>query len=310
MDKIFKNIIQEISLEEEINCTCLSKDWIIMLEKCRKTRFIIGYKFDLNPQGVAAIVDDKYALYEVLKNKNIPIVEYKIVYPKTNKQEYAIGCNTYEYVEEFFKQNNEHIVIKPNSGTCGRNVYQITNQNQIEKILDKLFINNHAVSISPFYNIKHEYRVIMLKGECKLIYAKYLPIVVGDGKRTIRQLLLEFNKEYFSKKLENNKYNKILEEQEEFEYNWKFNLSQGAIAKEIEDEILKNKLLEMAKKVCKEINLNFGSVDIIQTDKDELMVLEVNSGVMIENYIKQNIKGYDIAKDIYKEAVKLLFENN
>ena len=66
----------------------------------------------------------------------------------------------------------------------------------------------------------------------------------------------------------------------------------------------------MAKKVCKEINLNFGSVDIIQTDKDELMVLEVNSGVMIENYIKQNIKGYDIAKDIYKEAVKLLFENN
>lgn len=307
MKNYFKEIIQEICNEDNIKYNFLSKDWVIMLEKDGKTRFVSGYKFDLNSQAIGLIADDKYALYEVLEKKGIPIIEHQIVFKKTNELDYAVGCNTYEYVKNYFFRNNNHIVIKPNNGTCGHNVFNVTNINEIDSILDKIFVNNFSISICPFYNIKHEYRVIMLEGEAQLLYTKYLPIVIGDGNKTIRQLLFEFNYDYFTNKLEDSKYDRILTKNEKFEYNWKFNLSQGSIAKRLDDELLAEKLIKLAKQVCDEIHLKFGSVDIIQTEKNDLLVLEVNSGVMIENYIRLNPNEYVTVKNIYRNAIEKLF---
>ncbi len=307
MKSKFKEIIQEICNENNIKYKLLSKDWVIMLEKDNKTRFICGYKFDLNSHGIGLIADDKYALYETLKSKDIPVAEHRIVYNKTNKLDYAIGCNEYEYVKEYFVKNNNHIIIKPNDGTCGHKVFNVTNIDEIDDILDKIFINNYSISICPFYNIKHEYRAIMLNGENELLYAKYLPIVTGDGNKTIRQLLLEFNHDYFIDELKDSKYDKVLANKETFQYNWKFNLSQGSIAKKVDDKLLENKLIKLAKQVCTEINLKFGSIDIIQTTNNELLVLEVNSGVMLENYINLNPDEYEKVKNIYKKAVENLF---
>ena len=309
MKNNFKEIIKEICTEDNIKYNFLSTDWFIMLEKDGKTRFISGYKFDLNSHGIGLIADDKYALYEVLKSKNIPVIEHKIVYNKMNNLDYAIGCNTYEYVKEYFEKNNNNIVIKPNDGTCGKNVFNVTDVNEIDIVLDKIFLKNYSISMCPFYKIKHEYRAIMLDGENKLLYTKYLPIVTGDGNKTIRQLLLDFNYDYFIDKLEDSKYDKVLPKNKTFEYNWKFNLSQGSIAKKLNDKLLQDRLIKIAKQVCKEINLKFGSIDIIETTNNELLVLEVNSGVMLENYIRLNPNEYIYAKDIYRNAIKNLFKD-
>lgn len=279
MKNNFKEIIKEICTEDNIKYKFLSKDWVIMLEKDGKTRFISGYKFDLNSHGIGLIADDKYALYEVLKSKNIPVIEHKIVYNKMNNLDYAIGCNTYEYVKEYFEKNNNNIVIKPNDGTCGKNVFNVTDVNEIDIVLDKIFLKNYSISMCPFYKIKHEYRAIMLDGENKLLYTKYLPIVTGDGNKTIRQLLLDFNYDYFIDKLEDSKYDKVLPKNKTFEYNWKFNLSQGSIAKKLNDKVLQDRLIKIAKQVCKEINLKFGSIDIIETTNNELLVLDRKSVV-------------------------------
>ena len=307
MNSYFKQIIQEICDEKKIYYKFLSKDWVIMLEKNGKTRFISGYKFDLNSQGTGIIADDKYATYEVLKEKNIPIIEYKIVYNKTNNQDYAMGCNSYEYVKEYFLQNNNSIVIKPNDGTCGKSVFHITKMNEIDNTLDKIFAKNYSISMCPFYTIEHEYRTIILDGEPQVIYAKYLPRVTGDGKKTIRELLIEFNPNYFVNKLEDSKYDRILDKDEIFQYNWKFNLSQGSIAKIVTNTELSERIISIAKKVYEEINLKFGSVDIIQTTDNNLFVLEVNSGVMMDNYIKLMPDGYMMAKSIYKKAIERVF---
>ena len=226
-----------------------------------------------------------------------------------NNLDYAIGCNTYEYVKEYFEKNNNNIVIKPNDGTCGKNVFNVTDVNEIDIVLDKIFLKNYSISMCPFYKIKHEYRAIMLDGENKLLYTKYLPIVTGDGNKTIRQLLLDFNYDYFIDKLEDSKYDKVLPKNKTFEYNWKFNLSQGSIAKKLNDKVLQDRLIKIAKQVCKEINLKFGSIDIIETTNNELLVLEVNSGVMLENYIRLNPNEYIYAKDIYRNAIKNLFKD-
>ncbi|MBQ9280085.1 MAG: hypothetical protein IJ215_03465 [Clostridia bacterium] len=307
MINTFHEIIQEICDENQIRYSFLSKDWVIMLEKEGKTRFIAGYKFDLNSHGIGLVADDKYALYEVLKSKKIPVIEHNIVYRPTNHLDYAIGCNSYEYVKEYFLKNHQHIVIKPNDGSCGKNVFHVTNINEIDAILDKIFVKHYSISICPFYDIKHEYRAIMLNGELELLYAKYLPVVVGDGTKTIRQLLVEWNHNYFIDKLKDDKYDKVLPAGEKFEYNWKFNLSQGSIARKVEDPLLATKITTLAQRVCKEIDIRFGSIDIIETAKGELFVLEVNSGVMTEGYLNLHKEEYPVVKKIYQKAIESLF---
>ena len=56
-------------------------------------------------------------------------------------------------------------------------------------------------------------------------------------------------------------------------------------------------------------NIDFGfcSIDIIKTVENEFLVLEINSGVMMKNLIKENDFGYNIARGIYEKAVLALF---
>ena len=89
---------------------------------------------------------------------------------------------------------------------------------------------------------------------------------------------------------------------------WKHNLSQGAKASNVIDEILKQKLETLAKKVAQVLDVRFVSIDISQLDTGELYVMEVNSGVVISKAIEQLENGYDEAKRIYQKAINKMFE--
>ena len=71
---------------------------------------------------------------------------------------------------------------------------------------------------------------------------------------------------------------------------------------------LASKLVNLALSVTKELNITFASVDIIDTTDNRLLVLETNSGVTLNKFISQNDNGYDIAYNIYLDAIKLMFE--
>lgn len=305
----FHKLMKEICMEKNITFSVLSKDWIVMLEKDNKTRFISGYKFDLNNHGFGNVMDDKYATYEVLAKKGIPIIEHKILFNKNNKNEYANKSNNYELVEYYFKKHNQSIVLKANNSTCGNEVYYLNDFKEIPIYLDKLFAKNFSISICPFYKIKTEYRLIVLNNECVLMYGKKRPIVVGDGVKTIRQLLREFNTYYFENKLMEEEYARVLEKNEIYEYGWQFNLSKGSIPIKVEDKKLEKKLLEFIKKITNKIYLGFCSVDIIETMNNELFIMELNSGVMMKNFMQIVPDGYAIAKDVYKKAIEEMFKN-
>ena len=71
---------------------------------------------------------------------------------------------------------------------------------------------------------------------------------------------------------------------------------------------LKEELANLARKVVKELNIRFASVDIIKLKTGELMVIEVNSGVTINKYTEFVANGREIAKSIYKEAIEKMLE--
>ena len=308
MDEYFPKIIDELSKELNFNYKFLSKDWVVMLEKDDKVRFFSGYKYDLNSQALGIVLDDKYALYDVLKYKKIPVIKYSIIYAEDNKNDYAKGCKGYDYVKSFFYKNGQHVVLKSNNGTCGSFVYQADNLEVLKEIYDILISRNYSINISPFYHIKNEFRTVIVDNKVRLFYKKELPVVVGDGIHSIRELLENFNNSYFKGKLIDRKYDRILANGEKFSYGWKFNLSQGARAVLVDDKEVEKKITDLALLAAKTINMRFGSVDIILTEDDKLFILEINSGIMMLNYIKQ-FDGYELAKNIYKDAIEKSLED-
>ncbi len=303
----FIKIIKEICNELNIKYTFLSKDWVIMLEYKNKTRFLSGYKFDLNKHALGLILDDKYAMYDVLNYKYIPVIKHDIVYKDSNNNLYAKDSKGLEYAKKLFYKYQENVVLKINNGTCGRDIYHVKDLDDLIIKYNKLMMKHSAISICPFYDITNEYRAILINGQIKLLYKKIKPRVVGDSKKTIKELLQEFNPEYFKDYNENNK-NIILKQGEIFEYDWKFNLSRGSLSSLDILESDKIEIINIIDKINEFLDLKFVSVDIIKTSDNRFLVMEINSGVMMENFINQHEDGEKIAKEIYKEAILEMFK--
>ena len=292
-----QRIIKEICYEKGINFKLVSKDWVIILEKGNKYRYIIGYKFPLNNQSSGKICDDKFALYEVVKEFKIPVVEHNIVY-----NDYDI-----KKLDEYCKQFNYDMVIKNNCGTCGNDMFHVNSLDEIIRKMNLLFARNKSVSISPYYEIKTEYRIIVLDDNVELVYGKKKPIVVGNGKNTIYELLCSFNQNYF-KNIKDDSLNRVLKGGEMFEYNWQFNLSKGAMPFLLENALIEDKLKVMAIEIAQVLGVKFASIDIIELSDGSLMLLEVNSGVMMDNLSKSIDNGKNIVKNIYTKVINEMFK--
>lgn len=309
--KNLQRIIKQIALENDLSYEVLSCDLVIKLTKGNKIRYINGYKFGLNSHSLGLILDDKYATYELLNSLGISVCKHHILFRPTNHNSYAKNYNSFDYCYDLFLKYNKNVILKVNNGTCGDGVYHITTKNKLKKIYNHLLKYNFSISLCPYYDIKNEYRVILLNNEIKIMYGKINPVVIGNGKDKLIDLLKDFNINYFGYKTnlkKNINYNKVLKKDEKFIYDFKYNLSKGSIITEDIDKETKSIISKMAKDVSKKINLGFGSIDIIKTNDDKYYVLEINSGVMIENYIKLTSDGFKKAKKVYEEAVLEMFK--
>ena len=88
--------------------------------------------------------------------------------------------------------------------------------------------------------------------------------------------------------------------------NWRHNLGLGAEPIIVEDAELSLKLSKLALDATSVVNGKFVSVDIVDV-AGNLMVLEINSGVMMEHFASKSFENYKIAEEIYTDAIKLMF---
>lgn len=292
--KIYQKIIKEICEEENIKLDIVSNNWIYVLEKDGRIKYMAGSKFQLNEHSVAHIIDDKYALFDVLNKFDIPVLRHYLFYKDYDK----------EYVKDLFYRYNEEVVVKANTGMSGKDVYRINSLNDLYEKMDYLFETQFSISFLPYYDIKTEYRLIVLDGELELLFAKVKPVVIGDGVKSIKELLMDFNPIFFeSVEVED----RVLAKEEVYEYSWKFNLARGALAVVDIDLNMKTKLLELLHQVLDVLDIRFASVDLVDVD-GKLYVLEINSGVDAPKFLMQHPDYYDLVKNIYRKAVKKMFE--
>ena len=309
MGEIFDGIISEICNEKNIEIKEVSYGWIKILKKDKKTRYIVGYTFELNSAVSKNISKDKYATYEILKYNGIPIIEHNIVFNPVTRSDYykKEHIDTAKGLLNSYKK----IIIKANDSSCGREVYCCENEDDIEKIIYNLFENNNnSLSVCPFINIKYEYRAIYLYGDIIYLYKKTKPYVIGNGINDLGFLINE-------KKIKDNIDIDIIstldlqyvpKENEKVVISWKHNLSNSAEPILIDDsDIYASKIKEIAIKVGNALNISFASIDICLTDDNEIYVMEVNSNVCMAKFSQKALNGYQIVKEIYSKAIDKMF---
>lgn len=309
-ERSFIVLMRELCAEMGIDLKKMSYGWILQLKKDGIVRYLAGNRFDNNSEAAGRIACDKYATYEVLKNEHIPVVKHTMLFNPLTRGKFVgtegVGLTV---VSEFLK--NGCVVVKPNTESEGRGVTLCRTLKETEIAIQKLFKSNGSISICPFYDIKTEYRTFYLNGKVHLIYGKTKPFVVGNGKSTMGELIEKLDlpkKSIVEDNLKILDLTYVPKKNEKVEVSWKHNLSGGAKPVVLEKSELYDKISEISIQTGKAMNMNFATIDIIQTSDDELYVLEVNSGVCTRFFIENTEGGYDIVKEIYKEAIKALFQ--
>lgn len=153
-----------------------------------------------------------------------------------------------------------------------------------------------------------EYNILFKNEEDKLekyFYEYNQNVVLKPNNGTCGNNVLHIC-EYDKLKNENISADYIPKFGEKIEYEWRFNLSRGAKIADVDDEE-KNILMNMINNIIKVINLKFVSIDIVKLTNNQYMVMEINSGVMMENLVKLQDDGIQIAKSVYGEAIDLMF---
>lgn len=298
-------IVKEICEEDGIKFESFSDNWIIQLtNKEGKKALIYGYKFPNNGAAVSKLCDDKAALSDVLKANGIPCVEH--MYFESSKSPMVGEEGIWTTLLNMLDKNGK-LVLKTNSGSGGNNVYKCETKKELEAATFEILKSHRSMTVAPFIDIDNEYRIIVQNNRALMIYAKQRPNVVGDGVSTVEELINK-NELQEIEVLPTIDLKYIPSKDEVVTISWKHNLGQGSLPIPVKNPILLKKLANFALVTANKLNLNFASIDVVKDKNKGFKILEINSGIMMESFSKQNEDSYEIAKHIYRSAIYDYFD--
>ncbi len=265
-DRFLIKVVKEFAKENDIKLDLISTGWIMRLQKDNIIRFIFGLDLGLNRSSNKLIVRDKAATSDILKLEDIPHIPHKLFLKPCSLASNRSG--NWATIIKYFNEYGKDVVCKPNFGSGGSGVERATVQADLERVMQKLLVENRAVALSPYVDMKAEYRVTVLDGVVELVYKK----VKKDSKEL------------------------------------KFNLSSGTYATEESDEDIIKQVSQLSIRATNACGIRFGNVDLAQSTDGVFSVLEINGGVMFEHYAKQGKTEMENARAVYRKALAKLFE--
>lgn len=291
-------IIEEICKENGYKLSLYSDEWIIVVENAGKKMIIPSYRFPNNDAGVSDLCSDKSGLSDFLTANEIPCIPHTFYWfggkNDSLNDENGLAKILAEHIEKY-----KGVVIKPNNGTGGSNVFKITNENMIPSILQMFKGEPRMIAISPFVEIESEYRAIVQGDEIAFTFEKMRPTVIADGKKSFFDYIKESGLVPTADLLDY-----IPKKGEEVQLVWKHNLQGGA--KPVLVENPPDELINLVERARKATGIKFASVDVVKTN-GRFYILEINSGVMMEKFSSENELYYDLAKKTYKKAIEDYF---
>jgi glutathione synthase/RimK-type ligase-like ATP-grasp enzyme len=306
-------LLREIAAEKGLQFTTFSQDWILRLQKGGVRRHIFGYNFEINSATAELLAGDKSAISNLLEDLGIAHVDHHLfLHPQLAG--YVSSSGNWPEMLAYAEDLGYPLVCKPNVGTGGEDVDRIDTGAELEQAVLQLFQKNRAICLSPYLDIEQEYRVLMLDDECELIYAKRRPHVVGNGQSSVLELIENLHasgilsQELTGQAIEQHsgELKQVPETGQEVVIGWKHNLGEGSAPQLVPYGPLYEQLTKLASSAQQAINIRFASIDIVDV-ANELLVLEINSGVMMEYFVRHFENGRARAKSVYAKAVDKMF---
>jgi len=166
-----RDFITEICQEENITLESLSQGYVLRLTKDNISRTIYGPYWAINSAAADRIACDKCACYTLLHQSGIPAIGHALLTHPVKHYGWTGEKGVLAKVLDFFNKYKT-VVIKPNQGSNGHGVFFCDNIHKLEHAVQTVFAMNADAAISPFYDIKTEYRVFYFNGECHFVYGK------------------------------------------------------------------------------------------------------------------------------------------
>lgn len=312
-ERILPELIRELAADQEIKVSGFSQDWILRLETGGLTRHIFGYNFELNSATAQLTAGDKAAVSDLLAHLGVPHVPHRLfLHPRLSG--YVSSQGNWPAMLAYAEQVGYPLVCKPNTGTGGEGVSLVENPAELEQTVMALFTLHRSICLSPFMEIEQEYRAVMLDEDCQLLYTKRRPHVVGDGASSVLELIEhlhlngQLSQELAGQAIEQHsgELRRVPEPGQEVLIGWKHNLGEGSAPQIVGEGPVYDQLVELARRAQQAINIRFASVDVVEAN-GQLLVLEINSGVMMEYFARHFPEGRTMAKGIYARAVAQMF---
>lgn len=300
-EKIIIEICENLGIEckrFEPNCLALTRNG--------ETQYIWSRRFPQNSATTSRIIDSKCMCSSILASAGVPVVKHFKLY-RSDSERYKQQELPSQKICETILIDSGGVVIKPNDSYEGKGVYVCFSPKEIECALYKSFQSNSVIAAAPYIKASTEYRIIYLDGECLLLYKKNLPEVVGDGHSSLKVLAeqLGINPSDF---YPTDQLAEVPAKGMHITVGWKFNLSCGSTPEIIDRFSVPQSMFDIAVKAAEAVNAKFVSIDLLEESRSHnLMVLELNAGVAMDQFIIKSPNGRKIAYNIYEKSIKNMF---
>jgi D-alanine-D-alanine ligase-like ATP-grasp enzyme len=308
--RIFVEAIKRYCAERGIAVDVRSQGWLIVMQRGDKRHFAFGYDVGLNSAMAHRIANDKSATSEVLTLAGVDCIPHTLfLHPRLN--EYVAATGSWDGMLALLQAHPRGLVVKPNEGTSGKQVFRVTSKPSLELAVSKIFSASASVAISPYVDIEDEVRVVLIDDVAAVVYRKDRPFVLGDGKQSLFELALSFLHlkrrstilPAMIEDLSKAELDAIVPRGERRVLNWHHNLESGATPVLLERGDMYNACVQLAIQAAHAIGIRFASIDVVRAGRD-WKILEVNSGVMMESLNKYHP---DLVYATYSAALDKVF---
>ncbi|MDQ3244837.1 MAG: cyanophycin synthetase [bacterium] len=286
------------------------------------------YSLDLNNVASSDIAKDKDFAKFFLKKNNFPVAKGITIFDQSWAT--VIGSDrTIKSIKKYASKLGYPLIVKPNSKSQGADVFLVHNEIELKKSLYTIF-KGDKVAIIEEYMPGADYRIVVLDGEVISAYERIALSVIGDGKKSIKQLLIDKQKHFDSSerdtkinpkdtrikaKLKTLGYTQrsILKKDEKIFLLDNANLSTGGDSVDVTDTI-HNDYKKIAIDITAKMGLRICGVDIMVRKGDitkslknsKYFVLEINAAPGLDHYVTTGKKQKVIVEAMYLKILKAL----
>jgi hypothetical protein len=257
-----------------------------------------GSWYPQNNSTAATLAFDKYFAHRILEEAGVATLGGNYFFLSERLRAHRPAGHERDDAFAFFRELDCVAFVKPLAGSRGDFAQAIRGEDALGRYLQTVSLHYDSVLIQPIAT-GNEYRVFLLDDEVVYCVRKSPPVLVGDGLRTRRDLLIEYGTALQARglstlapaALDEPAFDVIPPAGERWEIAGRMNLSAGGtMAFELPRS---GQAVTMARKAARALGLRVAAVDLF-TDvggaADAIRIIEVNSNPSIR-FLEESDRG-------------------